>query len=681
MLKPTYITYIITALLMLVMPCGARAFDTSVYAEKSALAEGRWVKVRVDADGLYCIPASRLRSWGFNDPAKVVVRGYGGRRQNDVLSLSNYIDDLPAVQSVVTSQGIVFYGIGAGEWTRSGSNGYYYAQNDYSSSGYYFVGELADGEEARSIAATGYAPGGDAALAGSYMCRLHHEQELTQVQGEAGPLLLGEDMRFTTRRKVSFATPDAVPGGTLSYQVSIITAMDGRGSLKISLFGSEASSTTIEATSKSDYIHGTETIARNSIGIVSPTPASAEVEVAFNGGGTVSAANLNYVSINYERRLAIPTAGYISFSTDKAANQLACADASALTLWDVTDPLEIKAVDGAAGDGAYRWGISGTAMRDYAAFTDASRMPAPAVVGTVSNQNLHALKDIDMVIVTPAAFREQAVRLADFHAASADSLAVAVVTPDEIYNEFSSGTPDIGGIRRFFKMLYDRGGLRYAILFARTTLDNRGLTAYAPTYPTLPSWMPRGAAASLSDNTGYCSDDITAMLEDGSGAMMSTDKLSIAIGRMPVTSVLEARNVVDKSIEYVNKSKKSAWKHRFLFLCDDEDNGIHLDQTEALLGQYDTAGGGDMLPRKIYIDAYDYVGSTYPTRATPCTVCSTKALCGGTSWATPVRRAGPKRACCRIATSTASTCATGHLSMPPPATSCASTRAVSAAAS
>lgn len=612
MLKPTYTTYIITALLMLLAPCGVKAFDTGVYTDKSALAEGRWVKVRVDADGLYCIPTSRLRSWGFSDPQKVVIKGYGGRRQDDVLSLGNYIDDLPAVQSLVTQQGIVFYGVGAGEWTRAVSNGYYYAQNDYSDAGYYFVGELADGEEARPIDATGYAPGADAALADSYMCRLHHEQELTQVQGEAGPLLLGEDMRFTTRRKVSFATPNAVPGGALSYQVSVITAMDGRGSLKVSLFGSEASSTTIEATSKSDYIHGTETIARNSVAFATPAPASTEVEVAFNGGGTVSAANLNYVSINYERSLALPAAGYMSFSTDKAANRLACTNASALTLWDVTDPLNLKAVNGAADDGAYRWGMNGTAMRDYAAFTDASRMPAPALVGTVTNQNLHALSGINMVIVTPAPFREQALRLADFHASSGDSLAVTVVTPDEIYNEFSSGTPDIGGIRRFFKMLYDRGGLRYAILFARTTLDNRGLTAYAPAYPTLPSWMPRGAAASLSDNTGYCSDDITAMLEDGSGASMSTDKLSIAIGRIPVTTVLEARNAVDKSIEYVNKSKKSAWKHRFLFLCDDEDNGIHLDQTEALLGQYDTSGGGYMLPRKIYIDAYDYVGSTYP---------------------------------------------------------------------
>ena len=69
-------------------------------------------------------------------------------------------------------------------------------------------------------------------------------------------------------------------------------------------------------------------------------------------------------------------------------------------------------------------------------------------------------------------------------------------------------------------MLHDRSllgdhPLRYVILFGRTTQDNCGITAGAPSYPTIPSWMPEGVAASLSDNSGYCTDDVTAMLDDG----------------------------------------------------------------------------------------------------------------------------------------------------------------------
>lgn len=610
MIKPRYIAYLIIAFLSLLMPAGVYAFDSSVYTEKSVLSEGRWVKIRIDEDGLYHIPASQLRSWGFSDPKQVVIRGYGGRRQDDILSLENYIDDLPEVQTLVSDKGIVFYGIGAGEWTAYNKDNYYFEQNDYSSAGYYFVGLRADGAEPRTIDTVDAVPAAGAPLDDTYSCRLHHEQELTQVQGEAGPLLLGEDLRFTNKRKISFPIPDAVEGDYIFYRLSLVTAASGAGTVQINCNGNTKSSK-VEATSSSSYVHGTETIVTASARIQG-NPASAEFEISYNGSGNVTAANINYLSINYQRMLKLPSSNYLVFNTDSQANSLACANPTELTLWDVTDPLNIKAVKGSADNGAYNWSLAKVGMRDFAAFTDVAKIPTPKVVATVSNQNLHALRDLDMVIVSPAQFREQAMRLADFHAKSPDKLSVTVVTPDEIYNEFSSGTTDIGGIRRFFKMLYDRGGLRYAILFGRTTLDNRGLTAYAPSYPTLPSWMPRGAASSLSDNTGYCSDDITAMLEDGSGSRMGSDKLSIAIGRMPVTSVREARDVVDKTIDYANKSKKTAWKHRFLFLADDEDGSIHLKQTETMLKQYDVSGGSIMLPRKVYIDAYDYVGSTYP---------------------------------------------------------------------
>ena len=95
--------------------------------------------------------------------------------------------------------------------------------------------------------------------------------------------------------------------------------------------------------------------------------------------------------------------------------------------------------------------------------------------------------------------------------------------------------------------------------------------------------MPAEARASLSDNDGYCSDDITAMLADNSGATPANDKLSIAIGRIPVVNVAEAQNIVDKAIQYAEGSRKTAWKHRFMFLADDQDNGRHLQQSEAMM--------------------------------------------------------------------------------------------------
>ena len=87
--------FALIAVAVLALPHHSHAFTLDTYAESSKLASGKWMKIRVPASGLYCIPVSTLRAWGFSDPAKVRVYGYGGRRIADRLRQSEYIDDLP----------------------------------------------------------------------------------------------------------------------------------------------------------------------------------------------------------------------------------------------------------------------------------------------------------------------------------------------------------------------------------------------------------------------------------------------------------------------------------------------------------------------------------------------------------------------------------------------------------
>lgn len=78
------------------------AFNTDVYATRSALADGRWVKIAVDRSGMHRISESTLRSWGFSDPSKVKVYGYGGAPIGDALAERTYIDDVPQAPSAMT---------------------------------------------------------------------------------------------------------------------------------------------------------------------------------------------------------------------------------------------------------------------------------------------------------------------------------------------------------------------------------------------------------------------------------------------------------------------------------------------------------------------------------------------------------------------------------------------------
>ena len=77
--------------------------------------------------------------------------------------------------------------------------------------------------------------------------------------------------------------------------------------------------------------------------------------------------------------------------------------------------------------------------------------------------------------------RTQAERLKAFHEQN-DGMRVRIVPADELYNEFSSGTPDANAYRRYLKMLYDRAQTdadmpKYLLLFGDCVWDNRMLTA------------------------------------------------------------------------------------------------------------------------------------------------------------------------------------------------------------
>ena len=175
-------------------------------------------------------------------------------------------------------------------------------------------------------------------------------------------------------------------------------------------------------------------------------------------------------------------------------------------------------------------------------------------MGDVSNQNLHALKGIDMVIIVPdrTAFVQQAERLAEAHR-DKDGLTVEVVKASQVYNEFSSGTPDATAYRRFMKMLYDKATsaedrIKYLLLFGDCSYDNRMITAswrnYKPSDFLLSFQFPN----SVDETQSYMTDDYFGFVK-GEVSSLTSGIPDIGVGRFPVRVVDEAKAVVDKTID------------------------------------------------------------------------------------------------------------------------------------
>ncbi len=592
----------------------AYALPLSTYAPQSVLASGRWVKVSVPQSGIYKITRSQLSQWGFNDPARVRVYGYGGKRIDDRLSQANYIDDLPMVQTETVADGIVFYGVGPEQWVTSIREYAHIENNIYTTAGYYFVTD-SDTEPA-AITAQGKPATGTPAT--TFIDRLQHEIDATSP-GEAGYVLVGENLKTQNNREFSFNLPGRVSGTDAWMECALVTKnyTSTIASFTVNNQKLDAVSTDhIAACTKSAYVHGLYSTTHH---MVPQQGEQLKITVSLGNISNIISAWVDYVTVNYERSIALPQSGYLNFSSSSADISLATGGKANVRVWDVTDPAAITRLNTGADGQSLTWRNDYTGRRQYAAWSDNASIPAPDFAGTVANQNLHATENTDMVIFTLPEYSAQAERIAQIHATSASPLKVTVLNVNEVYNEFSSGSPDVSAMRKCLKMLYDRGNadgdhvVRYALLMGRSTYDNRHLTSQfkgAGAYNTIPSWITGTRSLQFSDNDAYGTDDFIAMLGDNKGTNPGYDELCVAVGRMPVTSVSEARNVVDKLEQYVHSAKTGAWKNRLLFLADDGDNGIHLKQTEKIINNIQATDNNQNLISKVYIDAYNLVGGT-----------------------------------------------------------------------
>lgn len=603
----------LTVIAVITAAAGARAFELSAYASSSVLSQGHWVKVSVTATGVHFIPASSLRRWGMTDPAKVKVYGYGGAAISNTLSAANTIDDLPAVQVYATSSGIYFYAQGPEAIAFSGSNRYY-ARNAYSNECYYFI--TADGGNAGSAPATIASEGtfnSAATAATSFTEVVQHERDLATLS-QSGLGYVGEDFRYNRSQTFNIATPDYVEGTEIWCRTVFVTNSSGMGSVSISFDGlPTGNSANMAATSGNNY--GTRAIISRSFTPSTPIRNTLAVGITYTPTGVVQAAHLDYIAINYQRYLHLPSGNQLSFTLGTTTAAIAGASPTTTHVWDVTSPHAIIGMNLSGTDSGAAFTNPYTGTRSYVAWSESMQLPQPKYVSAVANQDIHAYSGYpQMVIFTASRFASEAERLAAIHTAAPDNMTVLVIDQDQVFNEFSSGRRDPAAFRRMLKMLYDRGAaagqpLRYALFFGRPTFDNRGITNAVPDNHdiVMPTWQ---TDESIYEGTSYTSDDIFAMLDDNSGASLGNSRLCIAVGRIPARSADYARTYVDKLISYNNNRLYSQWKNNVLLLADNGNSGIFMEHSEGFQANLAANNNGRRVVfNKVYIDAFNIQNS------------------------------------------------------------------------
>ncbi|MBR0045764.1 MAG: type IX secretion system sortase PorU [Bacteroidaceae bacterium] len=601
--------------MLLTLALGANA--QSRYAEHSKLASGKWVKIRVADEGVYQISSATLKSMGFSNPDKVCLYGYNLPMlpETNLEELDDDLTELPLFRK--TDGTLLFYSCGTIQWTRkNASSAFTHSNNPYSNYVYYFLTETS------GTPATFEQTGTETTM------------EATQTSYLAHVLYEQDAFSFINAGRMFFDSYDFANGATKTYKLNFDAPASGDVTLDVQFAASSSSSLNVSVGSNTlgtlsisePASYSTMTLASRSFTLYDQTASSLDVTLR-HVRTTSMKGHLDYIRATYETPLSLTGKNYMVFTATQdntAAFQLQGVD-NATRIWNITNNVPTEQVGTRSGSTfkAVAYGIE----NKYVAVNTNATFPSPQVVGTVANQDLHALDSINLLIIVPAngKLTAQAQRLADAHT-SIDGIKCAVVRADQVYNEFSSGAPDATAYRRMMKMFYDKQytaspltgtekGSLNLLLFGNCMWDNRFVTSglssksqddYLLAYESMNSW---------SHTDSYVAEEYFTLLADGKGVSPLKEKPDCGVGRLPLSTETEAKNVVDKIITYMQNLNAGAWKNTICLMADDDKTIIHMEDAENVLSNTESLFP-DYHYKRIYWDAYERTqsatGNSYP---------------------------------------------------------------------
>jgi hypothetical protein len=597
-------------------------YATVGYSSSSVLASGQWFKIAVTHDGIYRIDYSKLKQLGLTFPSNPKIYG------NNFGQLSYFNDDPKpddlkeiSVLLVNGSDGIfnegdylLFYGMGTHRWKyNSAENDYDFVRHNYSDTAYYFL--TSSPEAGRIISNAPEVLNNPDYFSTSYDALYSHEvetenliksgrewfQPVSSINGiEIEPgfseIITSEKMEFdmSLAGRASVSTVFRLYEGTNIVADTMVSGVD--------LFSSTGAFANIAEQKGSFY----------------PASSSPVYKIEFYNNGEQEAKGwIDFVRL-HGRATTVFSGNTIRFSDSRSVQAGRITEfnikssLSGFSIWDVTDPFNPQIVRYVKTGEDNKFIARTDSIKTFVSFSpDKPEIPVIRA-GQVSNQDLHGSGPADMVIVTHPLFLSYAEKLAAIHFAS-DGLETQIVTPEEIYNEYSGGIPDIVAIRNFMRMKYlkQKGSshpLKYLLLFGDGSYENKTLPPGNPNY--VPTYQSINSTVIVSS---FTSDDFYGLLDDGEGEADGTE--DIGIGRFPVSDTAQAGIMVSKVKKYLSEASTGDWRNIICITADDEDGNTHMIDAEGLYSLLNSDYPSFNID-KIYLDAFKQVtsvgGQSYP---------------------------------------------------------------------
>ncbi len=603
---------------------GQRNYNKAAnFSSNSLLANGEWFKIAVAKDAVFKLNAGFFQRMGVDivnvNPQTIKIYGKGAGILKAANSKNNY-DDLQelSIQVIGEEDGIfntkdyvLFYGQGPHEKRfDSINNKFRHVNNVYNDSTYYFL--TFGGTMGRRLAIQNNSTATPTHLVNSFNDFQFYENDKVNFL-KSGQLWVGEQYDAITSYQFNFNFPNIDKNSPARIDASFYGRSATASNITVSVGNSSTSSTILPLNLNaylSTYANGV-----NTVNIFNPTSPNVTVNTSYSKPQSSSKAWLNFIEVNVRRNLnfvgnQIIFSDFVSADSGNVSRFEIVGQLQNSLVWDISNMYDIKLQRLNITPGKATFTLPTNSLKEFVVFDDGDT--AVNFVSRVTNQNLHALSNIDYIIVAHPLFLQDAQVLAEFHSNS--GLRVEVVTPQQIYNEFSSGSQDPVAIRTFMRMLYERATTqndlpKYLLLYGDGSYDNRDrLAANTNFIVTFES------SNSTNPISSYVSEDYFGLLDINEGTYSTSDVVDIGIGRLPVKNAKESQSVLNKILNYGNGQTLGSWRNEFVFIADDGDNTVHMNQANVLARRLDSVPEFNI--NKIYLDAYPLAstpgGDRYP---------------------------------------------------------------------
>ena len=591
------------------------------YAGSSLLSSGKWFKIAVTGDGVYRLDYSKLRQLGLSNPSfpRIFGNNWGQLSYYNNDPKPDDLQELPISISgndKVLDDGeyILFYGKGTGKWNFNSSTGDYdYIKHNYSDTAFYF---LTSGDSPGKIMSSATGPAGQENYFSSVSDALFHYEHDVENLIKSGREWY-QPISSSSGITIDPGFDNVLSSEKMKCTFRVVARASVPTIFRLNEGESVKKSIQIPGVNLYDFT-GAYALTGSDTAMTTPASSSPVYKIMFYNNGEAGAKGwIDWVKLQ-GRRTTSYTGNAMLFSDSKsvAPGRITKfsmnSSVSDIILWEVSDQFKTRQTGYLQNGNNITFKAVTDSLKTFFAFTSANVTipfvkPAPVPV-----QDLHSSPSCDMVIITHPVFRKYAEKVAAIHSGY-NGLISQIVTPEQIYNEFSGGIPDIAAIRNFVRMKYmkQKGTahpLKYLLLFGDGSYENKTPPPHNPNF--IPTYQSENSTVYVSS---FTSDDFYTLLGDGAGEADGVE--CVGVGRFPVSDTIQAGIMVDKVASYLGSANNGDWKNVICLTADDEDANTHMIDAEGLASAL-KQNNPSFNVSKIYLDSYKQTtsvnGQTYP---------------------------------------------------------------------